>query len=560
MRLRAEFRPMLALAAPVVVAELGWMAMGVVDALMVGRLSAEAIGAVGLGSALFMAVAVFALGMLLGLDTLVSHAFGAGRLDECHRWLLHGVVLALCLTPPVMGVLFFLNGNLPAWGMDPVVLGLTQPYLNVLTWSLPPLLLFFAFRRYLQGMGAVRPVMLALVIANVMNAAGNWVLVYGRFGAPAIGVRGSAWATVLARIAMALYLFAVIVYRERGRRPGLFQTPLRIEWSWMRRLVTLGAPAAAQLTLEVGVFGAASALAGRFAPAALAAHQIALNLAGVTFMVPLGIASAGAVRVGHAVGRGDAAAAASAGWTAVLFGALFMSGAAVMFLTIPSVLIGAFTSDPAVLRVGAALLAVAAVFQLFDGLQGVGTGVLRGLGDTRTPMLWNLAAHWVIGLPIACTLAFRFGLGVIGLWWGLSLGLIICGIALLSVWWRRTRAVLPLLTSGAGGAMAEQKEPPRPHGDPLEEERHNQGPRASGRDVDSGKRDRQSLDRGHLDEPNAAQRQSDATNDAVALAGVEEPTAGITSTANGVPEFDEDAGKQRRDLYDRGAEIVSKID
>jgi multidrug resistance protein, MATE family len=559
MRLRAEFRPMFQLAAPVVVAELGWMAMGVADTLMVGPISAEAIGAVGLGSALFMAVAVFAMGMLLGLDTLVSQAYGAGRIDECHRWLVHGIALAAVLTPPVMGALFLMNASLPRWGLDPAVLALTQPYLGVVAWSVPPLLLYFAFRRYLQGLDVARQVMIALILANLMNACVNWVLIYGKLGAPALGVAGAAWATVLSRAAMALYLLVVIVHRERGRRPGLFETPLRIEARSMRQLVELGVPAALQLTLEVGVFGAASALAGRLAPAALAAHQIALNLAGVTFMVPLGIASAGAVRVGHAVGRLDAVGAASAGWTALLFGAAFMSCSAIVFVVFPRALIGAFTTDPAVLEVGVSLLAVAAVFQLFDGLQVVGTGVLRGVGDTRTPMIWNLAAHWGIGLPIAYVLAFHAGLGVIGLWWGLSAGLIICGIALLSVWRRRTRSVLPLLMSRAGGAMAEQKEPPRPHGDPLDQERLNtEGP--TGGTVDSGTRDRQTLGRGYLDEPDAAQRQSDAINDVVAQAGVEQPTDGGDSTANGVPELDDAAGKQRRKLYDEGAEFVSKID
>ena len=191
------------------------------------------------------------------------------------------------------------------------------------------------------------------------------------------------------------------------------------------------------MTLEVGVFAAATALAGRLPPAALAAHQIAINVASFTFMVPLGVASAGAVRVGQAVGRRDAAGAARSGWTALLFGTLFMACASAVFLLIPRVLIGAFTTDVSVLQVGTSLLFVAAVFQLFDGLQGVATGVLRGLGDTRTPMLWNLAAHWFLGLPLGYTLCFIAGLGVIGLWWGLSSGLIICGVALVVVWSRR---------------------------------------------------------------------------------------------------------------------------
>jgi MATE family multidrug resistance protein len=432
---------MLSLAAPVVIAELGWITMGMVDTLMVGRLSAEAIGAVGLGSSLFIAVGIFGMGMMLGLDTLVSQAYGAGRLEECHRWLLHGAVLALILTVPTTGLLFGLSASLDRWGMDPAVLGLVRPYLDAVAWSTAPLLLYFALRRYLQGLGVVRPIMVTLIAANVLNVAVNWILIFGHLGAPALGVAGAAWATVLSRVVMALSLAGVIFYRERGRRPGLFDTPMSIDPAWLRRLVTLGAPAAAQLTLEVGVFATASALAGRMLPASLAAHQIALNLAGFTYMVPLGLASAGAVRVGHAIGRRDAIGAARAGWTALLFGALFMSTAALAFTTVPRLLLGAFTSDVRVLEIGVSLLTVAAVFQLFDGLQGVGTGVLRGLGDTRTPMLWNLAGHWGLGLPIAYVLAFHFELGVIGLWWGLSSGLIICGVALLAVWWRRIHAL-----------------------------------------------------------------------------------------------------------------------
>jgi multidrug resistance protein, MATE family len=432
---------MFALALPVVIAELGWMTMGMVDTLMVGRLGPEAIGAVGLGSALFIAIGIFAMGMLLGLDTLVSQSFGAGRLDECHRWLIHGVALSVLLTIPTTLLLFWVSANLDRWGMNPDVLRLMRPYLDAIAWSTLPLLVYFALRRYLQGLGVVRPIMVTLIVANLMNLAGNWLLVYGNLGAPALGVAGSAWATVLARIAMAASLFVVILRRERHQRPRLRDTPLSIEAARLRRLVALGAPAAGQLTLEVGVFAMASALAGRMLPASLAAHQIALNLAGFTYMVPLGVASAGAVRVGQAIGRRDAVAAARAGWTALLFGVVFMGVAAVAFIAIPGPLIGAFTTDARVLEIGIALLAVAAVFQLFDGLQAVGTGVLRGLGETRMPMLWNLAGHWFIGLPIAYLLAFRFDFGVIGLWWGLSSGLIICGVALLVVWWRRIHSV-----------------------------------------------------------------------------------------------------------------------
>src|SRR6478672_6588157 len=214
--LRQEFRPMFTLAMPVVLAELGWMTMGLVDTLMVGRIGPEAIGAVGIAGSLFMAVCIFAMGLLLGLDTLVAHAFGAGRLDECHRWLACGVTLSLLLSIPITIVVLVLSSALSGWGLDPAVLRLTQPYLDVLAWSIPPLLLYASFRRYLQGMGSVRPVTAALVLANVLNAFVNWLLIFGHWGAPAMGVRGSAWGTVVARVVMAGVLLAVIVYRERS--------------------------------------------------------------------------------------------------------------------------------------------------------------------------------------------------------------------------------------------------------------------------------------------------------------------------------------------------------
>jgi MATE family multidrug resistance protein len=447
--LRHEFRPMFRLALPVVLAEMGWMTMGMVDTLMVGRISPEAIGAAGLGSSIFMGVCIFAMGLLLGLDTLVSHAFGADNIDECHRWLVHGVALAVAISIPITAALLWIATGLDAWGMDPGVLVLTRPYLEIVALSALPLLLYAAFRRYLQGMGVVRPVMAALMIANVVNVIVNWILIYGNLGAPALGVAGAAWATVLSRVVMAGVLFGTILYREREVPSSVFAS-LKLETAWFRRLLALGTPAASQLTLEVGAFAAATALAGRLAPASLAAHQIAINYAALSFMVPLGISSAGAVRVGHAVGRRDAQAAARAGWTALLFAVLFMSGAAALFLAVPRLLLQAFTSDAGVLEVGVTLLFVAAVFQLFDGVQGVATGALRGLGDTRTPMLWNLAGHWFIGLPLGYSLCFGLGIGVIGLWWGLSIGLIICGVALLLVWRHRIHQLDGVLRRTSG--------------------------------------------------------------------------------------------------------------
>ncbi|HEY2433774.1 MAG TPA: MATE family efflux transporter [Vicinamibacterales bacterium] len=425
---------MLALATPVVLAELGWVTMGIVDTLVVGRLGAAAIGAVGLASMLFFAVAVFAMGLLLGLDPLVAQAFGAGRLDECHRWLVDGLWLSFFVAVPTVALLYLLRATLGLWGLPQDVLVLVRPYLAILIWSLPPLLLYVACRRYLQGMNLVRPVTFALVSANLVNAFFNWVLIFGHLGAPAMGVPGSAVATLLARIFMALALLGAIVQHEARVVPKLRDTPMAADLARLRRLFALGLPAAGQMVFEVGVFSAATALAGRVSADALAAHQIALNMAAFTFMVPLGVASAAAVRVGQAIGRGDPRGAMRSGWTAIVIGAAFMASASAVFLLAPHALMRAFTDDPAVAHLGASLLFVAAVFQLFDGVQGVTTGALRGLADTHTAMLWNLGGHWLIGLPLGYYLCFYRAYGVVGLWWGLSTGLIICGVALLLVW------------------------------------------------------------------------------------------------------------------------------
>ncbi|WP_165231894.1 MATE family efflux transporter [Aquisphaera insulae] len=439
--IRGELGPMLALAGPVVLAELGWMSMGIVDTMFVGRLGAEAIGAVSLGNALFFAVSIFGIGLLLGLDTLVSQSYGAKRLDECHLWLIQSVYFVLLIGPAVMLLLFGCESLLARIGAHPAVLAGALPFLRATTWGTVPLFLYAAFRRYLQGMGLVRPVMFAILSANLINVLGDWLLIDGRLGFPAMGVAGSGWATTISRIYMAGTLIAYAAYHGWSRRTGLFAVSFRPQAERLWRLVVLGVPAAIHATLEVGVFAAATMLAGTLEPAALAAHHIVLDVASVTFMIPLGLASAGAVRVGQALGRGEPAAAGRAGWTALVLGASFMAASGTLMALVPGVLASLFTTDSAVIGRASTLMLVAAAFQLFDGLQGVSTGTMRGAGDTHTPMVANLIAHWVIGLPLGYLLGFIFGYGIVGLWIGLAMGLGASGLYLLRAWWRRAGAL-----------------------------------------------------------------------------------------------------------------------
>jgi len=441
---RAEARPTLQLAIPLVLAELGWMSMAIVDTMMVGRLpnSAVAMGAVSLGSAIFIVLALFGEGLLLGLDTLVAQAFGAGKREDCHRSLINGVYLSIALTPILSAPIWLMPRFLRAIHVDSALMSETIPYTKALIYGLFPLLLYFAVRRCLQAMNMVRPVAFALVTANIVNALGNWILIYGKWGAPAMGTEGSGWSTAIARIYMAAVLIGYLFWYDHKHRTELLKTPVEIDLKRIKQLIALGFPAAMQFTLETGVFATVTTLIAKLGPVPLATHQIALNTVAFTYMVPLGISSAAAVRVGQALGRRDPRGASAAGWTAIVIGAAFMTVASVVLLVVPRWIARVYTIDEVVIRNTAGLLAAGAAFQLFDGIQSVATGALRGAGDTRTPMLCHFTAYWVIGLPLGAWLCFRRGWGALGLWVGLSLALILIGMVLLVVWRRKVRQLI----------------------------------------------------------------------------------------------------------------------
>lgn len=426
---------MLRIAVPLALAELGWMAMSVVDNIMVGGLpdSALAIGSASVGSALFYGVAIFGLGLMSGLDTLVSQAFGAGDWKEGRRALAAGVALAMVVAPLLMGMVAAGAPLLGIIGVRPEVLVGALGFNRVLLWSLPPLLVYTTFRRYLQGIHYVKPVTFGLVTANLVNVFGNWLLIYGHWGAPAMGIRGSALSTVIARIYLAAVMLAGVWLRDPDALRGL-----RPDFQHMRTLLNLGLPAGITIGLEVGIFNLATAVAGRLDAVSLASHTIALNAAAVTYMVPLGIASAAAVSVGKAIGAGDPRGARRAGWTAIGLTVAFECCTAVAFFTLARQIASVYTHDERVISFVSVLFVIAAIFQLFDGLQTVATGALRGLGNTRTPMVWNLVGYWVIALPLGYWWCFRLGWGAVGLWDGLCLALILIGLGLTWVWARES--------------------------------------------------------------------------------------------------------------------------
>lgn len=425
-----ELRPLLRLAIPLVLGELGWMTMGIVDTMMLGRVSPEAMSAASVSGILFFTVTVFGMGVLLGLDTLVSQSHGAGESLDAQQSLVAGLWLSV---PLCVILMIAQRATLPFMGwleVNPRVLELAGPFTQAISWSTPPLLVYTAMRRYLQGIGRVRPVVFALVSANLVNIAGDWALIFGHLGFPAMGTQGAAWATVFSR----LYLAAVLTWAALPLRASR-----SIDFARIRSIAAIGLPASVQIVVEVGVFALVTALVAKLEPVYSAAHQIALSAASYSFMIPLGLNSAAAVRVGNALGAGNPRGAARAGWAAIGLGIAFMATAGLVFIGAPRWISRAFTNDPAVIAAAGPMLAWAALFQLFDGAQGVAVGALRGAGETRITAIAHSVGYWAAGLPLGYWLCFHAGWGAQGLWAGLSLALILIGLVLTLAWHRMTR-------------------------------------------------------------------------------------------------------------------------
>ncbi len=435
---RAELRALLTLAVPVVTVQVGMMLMGVVDTLMVGHVSPAALAAVALGNLYFFAVAIFGMGVLMGLDPIIAQAVGAQDAPSISRGVQRGMLLAALLSLPAM-LLLWPALHVFRWLEQPAeVVPLAASYARLVIPGVLPFLAYAVLRQTLQAMGKMRAIVITIVAANLINILLNWVLIFGHLGAPALGVDGSALATTISRWVMALLLLGL---SWSALRPYLLPIhPDALRLAPLGRMLRLGAPIGAQFELEYGAFGLTGVLMGRLGTNQMAGHQVALNLASLTYMVPLGISAAVAVLVGQAVGRGDAIGVRRSARTALVVGSTVMVVTATLFLTIPRSLAGLYTNSDAVLVMAAALLPLAGIFQVFDGIQVVSSGVLRGLGDTRSPMIINIIGFWLVGIPTSLFLAFQAGLGARGLWWGLVFGLAAVAVILLGRVRHRLRA------------------------------------------------------------------------------------------------------------------------
>lgn len=423
---RRELRELLRLAIPLAAAQAGTQMMGLVDVAVLGRLGARELAGSGLANAVFFAFSVVGMGMVFGVDPLIAQAIGAGDRGRARHLLWQGIWLGLIVSGVLTLVILAGAWALPLIGSKAELIAPARAYLLVRLLSLVPFLLFFVVRAYLQAHGVTRPMVVAMVLANVLNLAGDIVFVFGIEGwVPAMGVSGAALATVLCTIVELLIVVAAVKkipvtepFDHRPDRAAIVQAA-RVGW-----------PVALQMGAEVGIFALVALLASRLGTLQLAAHQLVIGLASFTFTVAMGVAAAGSVRVGIGVGARDPISTRSAGYVAFLCGAGFMGLSALAFALAPRMLTRLVTDQENVIAVAIPLMLVAAVFQLSDGVQAVGAGVLRGAGDTKYAFYANIVGHWLVGLPVALVLGFRMNFGITGLWWGLCAGLTVVAVLL----------------------------------------------------------------------------------------------------------------------------------
>ncbi|WP_412068530.1 MATE family efflux transporter [Rubrivirga sp. IMCC43871] len=447
MSLVREVRATLVLAVPIVLVQLAQMSMGFVDVVMVGRLGTEALAAIVLGSTTFFTLSLICVGVIVAVQPMVAQAVGAGDTDAAGRAARQGLWLSLILGVPFTIALGYAEPILLATGQAPATAGLAADYLDAIRWGFVPNLWFTALRGLCEGDARPRPVLFVTLVGVAANAGLNYVLMFGKLGAPAMGMVGTGWSSALTMTVMTVAL-AIVVRRGELGRFRVFAGLRTPDPATLAALFRLGWPIGVGFGMEAGLFTAATFMVGTLPDheVALAAHQVALNAASVAFMVPLGIGMAGAIRVGQAAGAGDLAGAARAGWTATGLGAAVMAVSALLFWLRPDIVVWIYAGrnpDPAVAALAASLLGIAAVFQLFDGVQASIAGALRGLKDTRVPMVIAAVSYWGVGLTTGAIVGIRGGGGAQGLWWGLTLGLVAAAIGLSIRFARRTRRGAP---------------------------------------------------------------------------------------------------------------------
>lgn len=418
------------LAGPIIVGQIGQNLITLADTIMVGALGPLALGAAAFAGSIFIVFLIFGIGMLAPVTALFARMQGQANFPYGGVLLRHSVAVAIGISAFIIGLLYLLLPNLKLFGQTPEVLNLGAKFFEIIAWSVVPSLLYIAYKQFTDGIGKTKVAMYVMIFGVILNVAGNWVLIHGHYGFPKMGLYGSAYATLFARIVMAVLMMAYVHLHPQFKH--YFKEPWihRFDHHLIKSMIRLGLPNGLTYVFEVGAFSAAAIMVGWFGAGPLAAHQITISLASTSFLITLGIGIAATIRVGYELGRGDYSLARFAGFTAIKLGAAYMAICGIGFFALRHWLPTFYVKDPDVINLAALFFIVVAIFEIFDGVQAVAIGALRGMSDTQWPGIIAFVAYWIVGLPFGYLLAFHLGAGPVGIWIGLLIGLIIASIFL----------------------------------------------------------------------------------------------------------------------------------
>ncbi len=430
MTIRDHFNITFKLAYPVVLSQLGQVSVGVADSMMVGRLGAVPLAAASLANSIFFVILMFGMGISMGITPLVSMAEGKGKFGRIGRLFQHGLWISIVTAFVLICIILGLSQGLQFLDQPKEVVDIAIPYLFVITASLFPFMIFQNFKQFAEGLSQTRQAMFVTIFCNLVNVFLNWVLIFGKLGAPELGLMGAGWATLISRVLMPLMMGWYVMNSKRYLDFNLQIGIKKISFPMINRILKIGLPTGFQFIFEVSAFGSAAIMMGWIGVNALAGHQIALNLASISYMMAAGLSTAGMIRVSNQIGRNNFKAMREAGL--VVFGMVlvFMACTAILFVTLRNYLPMLYIDDPEVIATSASLLIIAGLFQLSDGAQVAGLGVLRGMEDVKFPTWITLFAYWALGLPLGYFLAFEMGLAERGIWYGLLTGLSITAVIL----------------------------------------------------------------------------------------------------------------------------------
>lgn len=413
------------LAGPIIIGQLGQNLIILADTIMVGSLGPLALGASAFAGSVFVVFLIFAFGIVSPITALIAKAEGQEDYPYGGILLHHSVGIALGLSGFLIAILYVLMSQLHLLGQTQEVIDLALPFFEITIWSVLPSLLYQTYKQFTDGIGRTKVGMSVMIFGVVFNVLGNFILINGLWGVPKLGLNGAAWATLIARTLMAGMMIALVHFHPMFKRYLAERWSHRFDRHLTKSLLRLGLPTGVTYIFEVGAFSAAAVMMGWFGSSPLAAHQITISLASMTFLVTIGVGIAASIRVGYEIGRDDRPQARFAGFTAIKMGGAYMAVCGVLFMTLRWHLPRIYVSDPDVIALAASLFIIVALFQIFDGIQAVSIGALRGLSDTQVPGLIAFFAYWIVGLPMGYFLAFHAGVGPLGVWIGLLIALII---------------------------------------------------------------------------------------------------------------------------------------